>query len=356
MRFLTKENIDKVLYDLLPGFNFRDENIVTPYELGGITQICIKNENYYIWSVKHIKSHLLNFLKSEISNCIVSQEINDIDFVIINIENDIIIPVELQRTVPGGKNSFQSAHLEKSTRKQVDENIKSYGICWLFFDYEYLRYLKNDNLNKNINLDMNWCLEYIKENKLKVFSIRYDGIVKELTVNDFDFLKELHSSDEIILNDNKLKIYRDVLKGNNFTQKEIDKYYEELDALSIKNTNGIKNQDLMLKSKNPRNVLHANILKPLRALPSLNELLNMKTTDRTRLSESTYLGIFELLSSHGNRSIMKFIDKFNVCQYFPGYIRNKEVWDRYKNCNLSNNHIDDLCKGIYKNTNILLNY
>jgi len=352
------EEADKILNDLLPGFNFRDENIIlTNYEQNDIIDIYINNETYKIWSVNYIKYFLIEFLKMKIPNCLISQEINDIDFVIINNENNEIIPVELQRSIIDGTNkTFQNAQFEKSIRIQLEDNIRSSGKCWFFFDAEYFRYLQNPKLNKATSIDMKWFVEYMKEEKLKVFVIKYNGLVKELTSEDFNFLKEIHSDDEIILNNNKLKMYRDVLKGYKFTQKEIDDYYEELDGLLVKDKNDIKNRDLLLKSKNSRNVLHSNILRTLRALPSLNEILNMKMVNRTRLSEATYIGIFELVSSHGNRSIMKFVDKFNICQYFPGYVRNKEVWDRYKNCNLSNNQIDDLCKGMYKNTNTLLNY
>ena len=320
-----------------------------------ITSIYIGNECYKIWSVNYIKPYLLKFLKFKVLNCIVSQEINDIDFVIINIENDDIIPIELQRVIVG-KGGFQNAQLEKSIRKQIDDNIESYGKCWLFFEDEYLRYLQSGNLNKTVNLDMNWCVEYMKENTLKTFSIKYDGLVKELTIEDFDFLKQIHSDDEIILNKNKLKIYRNAIKCYKFTQKEIDEYYKEHDKLSTEKKNDEDIRELLSKSKNPRSVLHLNILRALRTLPGINELLNMKMIERRRLFEAGYLGIFELVSSHGNKSIMKFVDKFDVCQYFPGYVRNKEVWNRYKNCNLSSGHVNDLCRGMYKNVKSVGDY
>lgn len=365
MNILNTEDVDiEMLEKLLPGFKFdfrvpiNSEDAIIPIHIG--------NETYDIWSVNHIKPYLIKFLKFKVPNCIVSQEINDIDFIIIGIENNIIIPVELQRTVTGGRNSFQSAHLEKSIRKQVDENIKSYGICWLFFDYEYIRYFQNGNLNKNVNLDMNWCIEYMKENTLKTFTIKYDGSVEELKIEDFNFLKEIHSDDEIILDVNKLKIYRNVLKGYNFTQEKVSKFYEEYDELLIENRNKdnellLKNKklkvvDLLTKSKNIEISLHANIIRALRTLPGINEILEMRMVERRRLFESGYLGIFELVSSHGNRSIMKFVDKFDICQYFPGYIRNKEMWDRYKNCNLSSGHINDLCRGMYKNVKSVGDY
>lgn len=361
---VNTEDVDiEMLEKLLPGFKF-DFRVPISSE-NAITSIHIRNEIYNIWSVNHIKPYLLRFLKFKVPNCILSQEINDIDFIIIDIENNKIIPIELQRII-AGKGGFQSAHFEKSIRKQVDDNIKSSGICWLFFDSEYLRYFQNGNLNKTINLDMNWCIEYMKENTLKTFSIKYDGLVKELTIEDFDFLKQIHSDDEIILDMNKLKIYRNALKGYNFTQEKISKFYEEYDELLTENRNEdnellIKNKkskvvDLLAKSKNVEISLHANIIRALRTLPGINEVLEMRMVERRRLFEAGYLGIFELVSSHGNKSIMKFVDKFDVCKYFPGYVRNKEIWNKYKNCNLSNSQINELCSGLYKNNKSLLDY
>jgi len=363
MYMMSIEEADKVLDDLLPGFKFRIDsplvqmmindsklvNLIISESNNEITSIYIDNETYKIWSVKYITPFLINFLKEKVPNGLITRETNDIDFVIIDTKNNDIIPVELQRVIKQDNTGFQSAHFEKVIRKQIDDNINSSGKCWFFFDSEYLRYFQNGNLNNTVNIDMNWFVEYMKEEKLKVFSIHYNGTINELTTKDFDFLKEIHTEDEVILDKNKLKIYRDVLKGYNFTQNELDNYYKEYDDLIIEKKNNDNMRDLLLKSENIRNVLHMNIIRSLRTLPGINEVLNMKMVERRRLYEAGYLGIFELVNSGGNRSIMKFIDKFNICKYFPGYLKNKEVWDRYKNYNLSNNQMNDLCKGLYKN-------
>lgn len=349
MGMIDKDHAEKILNDILPGFNFRDD-VIPLSESNSILPFKIKNEVYGIWSVNHIKHYLLIFLKEKVPNSIISQEINDIDFIIINNENDDINPVELQRTIVGGnKGGFQNSQLEKSIRKQIDDNIKSYGKCWLFFDSEYFRYLNNGKFNKTVNLDMNWCIDYMKENKLKVFTIRYDGLVTELFVKDFEFLEQINSDDEIILNINKLKIYRNVLKGYRYSQIEIDNYYEERDKLIFENKDKESIRDLLSKSENVRNVLHAKIINALTTLPGINKVLNMEMVERRRLFEAGYLEIFELVNSYSNKSTMKFVDKFDICQYFPGYVRNKEIWNKYKNCNLLSDQLNALCNGKYKN-------
>jgi len=345
MGLMTPEAAKKLLYDLLPGFDFRNgADILSVGKANDITQICINNEKYEIWSVEYIKPLLIKFLKNKFINCIISQEINDIDFVVIDNENNII-PIELQKTYfdTKEKKTVGNAHFEKVIRIQIDDNIRSSGICWFFFDCEYLRYFQNVGLNKATSIDMSWFIDYMNEGKLKVFAIRYDGLVKELTTKDFDFLKQIHSDDEIILDKNKLKIYSNVMKGHNFTQYDMDKFYEEYDNLSIKDNNGNKTRDLLIKSQNSKSVLYVNILRAIRTLPEINEIMNLKMIVRKRLFESKYLGIFELVSSRGNRSVTKFVDKFDVCKYFPGYVRNKEIWNRYKNVNLLNDQLDYIC-------------
>lgn len=84
--------------------------------------------------------------------------------------------------------------------------------------------------------------------------------------------------------------------------------------------------------------------------------MNLKTTERKRFPEAGYLGIFELISCRGNRSVSRFVDKFDVCKYFPGYIRNKEIWDKYKNCNISNEHMNVLCNESLKHNKTVFDY
>jgi len=39
-----------------------------------------------------------------------------------------------------------------------------------------------------------------------------------------------------------------------------------------------------------------------------------------------FIGVFDNISMNKN----KFVDKFDICQFFPGYLKHKEVWDRMK--------------------------
>ncbi len=195
----------------------------------------IVNLNGYIfWSKAEIvKPYIMKYLKDTFINALIIYEFNKIDIVILG-EN---IPVEIQskNVRLNQRNSYQLSHaeFEDRIRRQIEDNITNYSKCWFFFDSEYFRYLQNSTLNKNTSIDMSWFVKYIKEEKLKVFTIKYNGLVKELTIDDFNFLEEIHSNDEICLDTNKLKIYKNVLKGYNFTQKEIDDYYEERDKLSF---------------------------------------------------------------------------------------------------------------------------
>lgn len=354
MGIVDIEDAEKILNELLPGFDFKEGfNIVRIDELRKLVSININNEIYKIWSVDYIKPILIDFLKSKFKNCLISQEINDIDFVVIDNDNNDIIPIELQRTIFDNKSkgTFQNAQFEKSIRIQIDDNIRSSGKCWFFFDAEYLRYFQNGVLSKLISIDMNWFIEYMIKEKLKVFVIRYDEYVKELSIKDFDFLKQIHSDDEIFLDKNKLKIYRNVMNGYNFTQSEIDEFYEEYDNLLIKDKSGTKSRDLLSKSKNEKSVLYVNILRALSTLPGINELMDLKMIERRRLFEAKTLGLIDLVSSYRNRSVSKFVDKFDIAKYFPGYIRNEEAWNVFKHRNLSNVELNCLCRNNLKSKN-----
>lgn len=41
----------------------------------------------------------------------------------------------------------------------------------------------------------------------------------------------------------------------------------------------------------------------------------------------------------------KFADKFDICKYFPGYVRNKQILDKLKGYNLNARQFDNMITG-----------
>lgn len=321
----------------------------------------VKNESgtYKTWSVEFIKSHVIEFLKEKYPDSLILSELNKIDLTIFDNKNNEIIPVEIQKSTifrNKGKYIFNHAEFEDSIRRQLNYNIKYSNICWFFFDAEYLRYLQSGNIKRNAIIDMEWIIELMEENKLKVFSIKYDGLVKELTTRDFDFIKI--SENEIVLNKNKLKIFRNVVNGYNFNQDEISKFYF---LFSNRNKNTEENSSIgfFTKSDNKRCKLYGNILQSIASLVEINNLLDMNSKNRNDRYYATYLGIFEVISNHNSGKIgnhMKFVDKFDVCKYFPGYLRREKIWDVYKDREMGGNFFSELCIGRFINIKSLLDY
>lgn len=52
----------------------------------------------------------------------------------------------------------------------------------------------------------------------------------------------------------------------------------------------------------------------------------MKNIDVHVMFELNYIGIFNNIGTDNN----EFIDKFDICKYFPGYIRHIEQWNNMK--------------------------
>lgn len=113
----------------------------------------------------------------------------------------------------------------------------NYGTCWFFFDSALLKGMKN--AGKSMSISMDWFRKLIKEERLKVFTVSFNGVVSDLVYKDFDFLSKIsqtckisHETDDLILNSNKMKIYANVVKGYGFTQDEIDKFDDDFEKSS----------------------------------------------------------------------------------------------------------------------------
>ncbi len=326
------------------------------------------NEIYITWKVEFIIPLVKRFLKEKHPKSLISRGINKIDFIIFNTMTDELIPVEIQKTIiSSNKNkSFLHTHFENVIRKQLEENIETYRLCWFFFDAEYLRYLQSGNIKgTNASIDMMWIVKLMKEEKLKVFSVRYDGEVKELTTKDFDFLKDVsqtcplgYENDERVLERNKLKIFYNVIKGYNFTQEEINKFENDFDNRYNKKEK-LDSSRFFVKYGNERCKIYGYIIQSTGSLPGINNIMNMNNNDGINKFLSVQLGIFEIIGNHirgrdGNH--MRFIDRFNICQYFPGYIRREKCWLTYKGREMDGDTFSNMCRGMYKNSNTLDDY
>ena len=322
-------------------------------EYDGIIEVKYRNEIYKTWKVKFIKPFVIKFLKEKRPYSLIAPEIDKIDTTVFDNETDDIIPVEIQKTSLSNR-KFNHTDFERAIRKQIEANIKYSGKCWFFFDSEYLRYLQSNNLSSGSDIDMAWFVELMKENKLKAFTIRYDGLVKELIIKDFDYIKL--SEDQITLYTNKLKIYRNVMLNYKFTQEEIDKYLVDF------NDNHDINDGLSkhcTKSIDDRCKLYGNILYAIGNLNGINNILNMNYCNINHnhdKSNTIIFGIFDVVGIHKQAYLIRFVDKFDICKYFPGYIRNREQWNGYKGNNLTHSTFTMIANGSLKHQKSMMDF
>lgn len=291
----------------------------------GIKHINAYGQDYIVWTdADVVKPCIIQFLKNAFPDKIVVRELNMIDLTI----PDENLPVEIEYTVTGN-NRFVFSKWENDIRKQIEQNIISYYRCWFFFDSELFGAMKNAKRLMSINMD--WFRKYMKEEKLKVFVVSYNGIISELEYKDFDFLAERSQTcmiafekDDMILNRNKIKIFANIIKGYSFTQEEIDIFHNSWKDNKKKDENFSK---FLRNAGHDRMVLYGYILQVVGDLISVNTLLSLDKNDNKyncRFS-ARYLGIFD-----ENSQYRMFVDKFDICKYFPGYLRNKEMWDYLK--------------------------
>jgi len=339
------------------------KNVIENEENKEIIDIKYSKDTYKIWNVPLIRPLVVKFLKERYPDSIIVHELNQIDITVFDNKLGEIIPVEIQKSQLSSqklKRHFSNSEFEDKTRRQITGNVLNYLKCWLFFDSEYLRYLQSGNVGKNTSIDMTWIIKLMKENTLKVFAIKYDGTVKELTTKDFDFLKKIshtcnisYETDDMILNRNKLKIYINVIRGYKFTQEEIDNFYKELIANSTKHR-----KILFMQSNNERCKLYGYILHAIGNLPLSNMSLSMNIDkyDRHVKYDLVFLGILENVETYTKRNFVRLIDKFDICKYFPGYVRNKEQWNRYRNINIDSNTFEKIAVGNYRFEKSLMDY
>lgn len=320
----------------------------------GIIRRNANGEEYTFWThANFIKPYIINFLKGRFPGKLIVRELNQIDLTVPE-EN---LPIEVQATtvMRTQNNQPMYSHFEQSIEKQINQNIGNCGKCWFFFDSELLRAMINAGRGMSIN--MVWFRMFMKEEKLKVFTVRYDGIIEEKQYNDFDFLANMSQTcsmaaetDDMILNRNKMKIYVNVVRGYDFEQNEIDKLYdnwrEYCELNNIDDTD--KNDNFTTfnkKQKDKRTKLYGYILNAMSNLPAINDILGLENYEYHAKPPAIKLGIYDIDGLYGSsNTITRFVDRFNICQYFPGYLRNKEMWDKLKGHSLNPRQFERIIK------------
>lgn len=317
----------------------------------GIVKWITDCNEYSFWTyADYIKPYIIKFLKDIFPGKVVVRELNNIDLSIPE-EN---LPIEIQATVVFKTRDNQPAYsdFEQKIEKGIIQNITNYDKCWFFFDSELHRAMKNATRGMNIN--MVWFRNYMKEEKLKVFTVSYDGIIEEKNYSDFIFLEDVSQTsviktDDMILNDNKMKIYHNVRKMYDFTQSEIDKFYDNwreycrVNSLNSINDKSDKFSRFLGKQKDERAKLYSYVLDAIGDLPAINDIPESKNYKQRAKFRASILGIFDI-DQRGQNSTTMFIDRANICQYLPCFVRNKEIWDRLKGHSLYQRQFENIIK------------
>lgn len=318
----------------------------------GIITIYYGNNKYIFWhNASVVYPYISEYLENEFSHSIILREFNKVDFIILK-EN---LPCEVQSTparIINGCNCVGNSEFEEKIEKQLKQNIDKYGRCLFFFDSEYLRYLQTD-ISKGSRINLDWFYRYIKEGKLRVFTVRYDGIIKEVFLDDFKFISEIsqmcstnRESDERILERNKFLILSNVLEWQNFSTNEFNIMYDK-----FKSTSMIDFDKWLLRDDHTdREELFHNlsVVMNINHLKSINNALDCNV-DKIDIKDiriynfrMKILGLIDIKDT-GKISYLKiFKDYAHIAQFFPGYMRNKELWDNLKTRYISHSTMSGL--------------
>ena len=92
--------------------------------------------------------------------------------------------------------------------------------------------------------------------------------------------------------------------------------------------------------------LYGNILHATGSLPTVSDILDLSINNMENAHKflSSVLGIFDI-KGVGKASITRFVDRFDICKYFPGYLRNKEIWKKLKGLNLDYRQFSNVIMG-----------
>lgn len=297
----------------------------------------IESKKYNFWISDDVRPYILEFVKKKFPNKFVLEEFDQVDIFVL----EEGLPIEIQSVGHQTKGKIRLegprvATFEDNIRRQIDANLSTYGKCWLFFDALLLEYLQNAN-TRHYSINLDWLYQYMKSGKMNIFTITSDGIIRELSDDDFSFLPDMsltcgrsEEEDFRILRKNRPNIILNILKGHKFTVEETDHIYslfksnEEYSsfcAWSTRKENGRTDREL-----------EYGYIRDLR-IEHINNVLDCmigythKSDGQPRSSRSLlYMLLVSGLFERKNDRIY-FVDVCNVAQYFPAYIRKKELWD-----------------------------
>lgn len=174
----------------------------------GIVRKTINDVEYTFWTyTKVVRKNIIDDLKKRFPGKLIIRELNQVDLSIPRLN----LTAEIQATRLS-KSGIKYSGWENEIHKQIDQDI-IYGKCLFFFDEALLKAMKN--AGRSISINMDWFRKLIKEEKLEVYTITYDGVIEAKEYKDFDFLAEISQTcsaetDNMILDKNKMKIFADV--------------------------------------------------------------------------------------------------------------------------------------------------
>jgi len=314
-----------------------------------------KDENDKYWLAEEVTQYVMDFLIKKFPESIIVRETNGkVDIMILD-EN---LPVEIQSTIIT-KNCVHVSNFEDSTRRQLEQNVSISERCWLFCDEKFIKHL-NNSTNRNISINLDWLYQLWKSEKIKIFTITYKGIIREIIEEDWKFLPKISSDCKISIDDdykilqkNRSKILFNVLKELHFTTKEINDMYKDYESRIDKKESNF-GRYLIRNDNTERELLYSKIIASSYLINVLNTALNgnieHEKMDRHIVQHGSTLGLFErnVINTNSSNFRVKFYDKYDIAKYFPGYLRNKEMWDYLKTRWLGRNEFYGIVTGSFQ--------
>lgn len=277
------------------------------------------------WYPRDVAKLVVENLKKQFPGHTILSELFKIDHFVLEAN----IPVEVQRTPVNNrdKGGIIPSIWINVTRRQLEWNINMYGTCWLYFDRKFLIYLQKGMARNNVS-DFRWLYDYLKDGKVKLFTIDTDngGKIDVVSEKDFTFLR---ADEDIQLEINRSQIVKAVLRKTGFIREAEDIYNR---YISEKSGNPLRFKEWLLRQeRTQREREYIGILFAFNNIYLINDAFNCKADDKRKSQALQYgitLGLFQRNGRKGN--MISLIDKYNVGHFFPGYFNsdnNKKFWD-----------------------------
>ena len=214
-------------------------------------------------------------------------------------------------------------------------------------------------MTEGASIILDWLYKLWVDKKVRIFTVTYSGIINELVKEDFEFIRRLSSTckisafeDNRILAKNKPDIALRVYKGYRFTTDEIRIMYTQ-----FKNDKKVKkfSKWLCREGRSEREYELHKIIDAISSINSINKILYFNTDDITvtgAVREGFELGLFKRdrkVSTTDKYVRINFVDKHNIAEYFPGYLRQKEVWDLMRTRSVNQKMFYAIVRGEYRN-------